>query len=46
MPPVADAVAAYYEVSHGLCRLAGDLGGELLSAMGQKRTVPAAARPD
>ena len=27
-------------------RLAGDLGGELLSAMGQKRTVPAAARPD
>ena len=46
MPPVAVAVAPYYEASHGLCRPAGGLGGELLSAIRQKRTVPAAARLD
>ena len=46
MPPVAVAVAPYYEASHGLCRPPGGLGGELLSAMRQKRTVPAAARLD
>ena len=40
------AGAPYYEASHRLCRPAGGLGGELLSAMRQKRTVPAAARPD